>query len=87
MDCFAIPQTLGYPNMEILIFFAATITVLAFNFIYDKYKMINTPKNKHRCFLPRENYLTFKNDWQCKTCKAYWYVKYDKWGSHYVKRE
>jgi hypothetical protein len=50
--------------MEIFIFLAAMLFVLAFNFIYDKYKMINTPKNKHRCVLPRENYLTFKNDWQ-----------------------
>ncbi len=61
--------------------------VLAFNFIYDKYKMINTPKKKHRCILPKANYLTFKKEWQCKKCKAYWYVKHDRWGSYYVKRQ
>jgi hypothetical protein len=73
--------------MEIFIFLAAMLFVLAFNFIYDKYKMINTTKNNHRCYLPRENYLTSKKEWQCGKCKSYWYVKYDSYGSYYVKRE
>ena len=73
--------------MEILIFLAAMLFVLAFNFIYDKYKLINTPNKTHRCTVPYENYLTIKTNWQCPKCKAYWYVKYDSSGSYYVKRE
>jgi hypothetical protein len=73
--------------MEIFIFLAAMLFVLAFNFIYDKYKIINTPNKTHRCLLPYESYLKPKQEWQCSKCKAYWYVKHDSYGSYFVKRE
>jgi putative SOS response-associated peptidase YedK len=73
--------------MEILIFLAVMFFLLTFNFIYDKHKMINTPKNKHRCVVPYEGYVKPKKEWQCYKCKAYWYVKHDSYGSYFVKRE
>lgn len=88
MDCFAIPQTLGYHNMEIVIILLS-ISLVTFigAYIHHQFKFRDTPDKLHHCKVPYEMYFHSKGDWQCRKCKQYWYVKHDKWGTYFVKRQ
>jgi len=74
--------------MEILVI---VLTIMLFvgsiGYLHHQLKFRDTPNKLHHCNVPYDMYFHHKEDWKCRKCKSYWYVKYDKFGSYYVKRK
>jgi len=74
--------------MEIIITaLSVSIFVGVFAYIHHQFKFRDTPNKLHHCKVPYDQYFHSKQDWKCRKCKSYWYVKHDRWGSYFVKRK
>lgn len=74
--------------MEFIIGLLIVIIVMGLgSYIHHLFKFRDTPNKIHYCNVPYTMYFHQKEDWRCRKCKAYWYVKYDSYGSYFVKRD